>query len=114
MGRIEVLTGVERRRRWSAEEKRRIVAEASAPGVTATSVARRYDLHPHQIYGWRRRLRSEAHDGFVPVVVTTEPVIASSRSGMVEIALANGRVLRVSEGIVPATLVRLVETLERR
>lgn len=113
MGRIEVLTGVERRRRWSAEEKRRIVAEASAPGVTAAAVARRYDLHPHQIYGWRRRLRSQAHDGFVPVVVAAEPVIASSRSGLIEIALANGWVLRVSEGIVPATLVRLVETLER-
>ena len=118
MGRIEILTGVERRRRWSSDEKRRIVAEASAPGVTAASVARRYDLHPHQIYGWRRLLRSEAGavPDFVPLVVAEAPsdVAPAGCTGTIEIALPNGRRLRASEGIAPPTLARLVEALDRR
>ena len=43
MSRIEVLSGPERRRRWSAEEKRSIVAEAFAPGASVYAVARRWD-----------------------------------------------------------------------
>jgi transposase len=60
MSRIEVLSGPERRRRWSAEQKQSIVAEAFAPGTSVCEVARRVDLVPSLIYRWRQELRSAA------------------------------------------------------
>jgi transposase len=54
MSRIEVLSGPERRRRWSAEQKQTIVAEAFAPGASVCEVARRVDLVPSLIYRWRQ------------------------------------------------------------
>ena len=71
MSRVEVLSGPERRRRWSAEEKRSIVAEAFAPGASVCAVARRWDVFPGQIYRWRNDLGS-ASPGFAAVVVAPE------------------------------------------
>ena len=68
MSRVEVLSGPERRRRWSTEQKRSIVAEAFAPGASVREVARLRDVVPGQIYRWRRDLRSDA-TGFAEVVV---------------------------------------------
>ena len=45
-GRVEIRTGIGRRRRWSDEEKARIVAEALAPGAVKSEVARRYNILP--------------------------------------------------------------------
>ena len=67
-----MLSGPERRRRWSAEQKRSIVAEAFAPGATVCEVARRRDVVPGQIYRWRRDLRTAAA-GFAEVVVAPGP-----------------------------------------
>ena len=50
MRRIEVITGVERRRRWSAEEKARIVAESYEPSMTVSEVARRHGLNANQLF----------------------------------------------------------------
>ena len=72
MSGIEVLSGPERRRRWSAEQKRSIVAEAFAPGASVCEVARRFDVVPGQIYRWRHDLRSAAA-GFAEVVVAPGP-----------------------------------------
>jgi transposase len=72
MSRVEVLSGPERRRRWSAEQKRSIVAEAFAPGASICEVARRRDVVPGQIYRWRRDLRT-AVAGFAEVVVAPGP-----------------------------------------
>ena len=72
MSRVEVLSGPERRRRWSAEQKRSIVAEAFAPGATVCEVAGRRDIVPGQIYRWRRDLRSAAV-GFAEVVIAPGP-----------------------------------------
>src|SRR6516165_6952899 len=55
--RIEVITGVERRRKWSAQEKAAIVAESLAEGAVVSEVARRHGLNPQQLFGWRARLR---------------------------------------------------------
>jgi transposase len=71
MSRVEVLSGPERRRRWSAEQKRSIVAEAFAPGASVCEVARCLDVVPGQIYRWRRDLRIAA--GFAEVVVAPGP-----------------------------------------
>jgi transposase len=72
MRRVEVLSGPERRRRWSADQKRAIVAEAFAPGSSVSEVARRVDVVGGQIYRWRHELRRAA-PGFAEVVVSSEP-----------------------------------------
>jgi len=72
MSRIEVLSGPERRRRWSEDQKQAIVAEAFAPGGSVREVARCRDVVPGQIYRWRRDLRSAAA-GFAEVVVAPGP-----------------------------------------
>jgi transposase len=80
--RIEVITGVERRRKWSAQEKAAIVAESLAEGAVVSEVARRHGLSPSQVFGWRARLRDAVKGSapsscttpaFVPAVVENEP-----------------------------------------
>jgi len=92
MNRVEVLSGPERRRRWSAEQKRSIVAEAFAPGATVCEVARRVDVVPGQIYRWRRDLRG-AGSGFAEVVVARPDERAVAGAAALEIEL--GRDIRV-------------------
>jgi transposase len=84
--RLEVFTGAGRRRKWSDEDKARIVAEIVASGASVCSVARRHGLSPQQLFGWRRQLR-EAAGGqtdaeevqFVPAVV--DAVVPSPAPG---------------------------------
>src|SRR3954449_7772607 len=76
--RVEVITGVGRRRRWTDEEKAWIVAESLDPAATVSAVARRYGLHPSQLFVWRQQFAAPAAreaPGFVPVgVAEDEPV----------------------------------------
>ena len=59
MGRMTVLTGPERRRRWSDAERLRTLTEAFSLGACVSEVARRHDVSTALIYGWRRKLRRE-------------------------------------------------------
>src|SRR5437660_12280941 len=68
MVRVEVLSGPERRRRWSIEQKQAIVAAAFGPGAIVRDVARQADVTPSLIYRWRRDLRA-AGSGFAQVLV---------------------------------------------
>jgi transposase len=52
--RVEVITSVQRRRRWSAEEKARIFQETYAPGMSVSLVARQHGIAPNQVFTWRR------------------------------------------------------------
>jgi transposase len=65
--RIEVLSGRDRRRKWSDEAKIAIVAEALAPGVVVSEVARRHDVVPSQLFGWVRQFRDAATAEVMPV-----------------------------------------------
>ena len=56
------------RRRWSEAFKRRVVAEAAVPGVSAAAIARRYDLNANLLFNWKRRYG--ASDRFLPVAVS--------------------------------------------
>jgi transposase len=56
-GTIEIITGKERRRRWSVEQKLRIVAETQEAGVRVTGVAARHDVYPSLLFLWRRQVR---------------------------------------------------------
>src|ERR1700760_2504833 len=74
--RLEVITGTGRRRRFSDEDKARIVEETLAPGAVVSEVARRHGLTPQQVFTWRRQARqfavtrAEAEaPQFVPAVV---------------------------------------------
>jgi transposase len=71
MSRVEVISGQERRRHWSKEQKQAIVAEAFAPGASVSAIARRVDMSTGQIYRWRRQLCGVA--GFTEVVVSPQP-----------------------------------------
>jgi len=107
MSRVEVLSGPERRRRWSTEQKRSIVAEAFAPGASVREVARLRDVVPGQIYRWRRDVRSAAA-GFAEVVVAPDQ---SERSGTEVLALTIelGRDIRVRiAATAPAALATAV------
>jgi transposase len=71
-GAIEIITGKERRRRWSTEQKLQIVAEAEEPGVCIKAVASRHDVYPSLLFYWRRQVRegrlgTSNPTGFVPV-----------------------------------------------
>jgi transposase len=56
--RVEVLDGVERRRRWSSEEKARIIEETLAPGAKVSEVARRHGISASLVFTWRRQSRA--------------------------------------------------------
>src|ERR1044072_4526526 len=75
--RIEVFTGVARRRTWPTDEKAAIVAESYAPGRTVCGVARGHGLPPAQLFTWRRLARRsrwpKAPALFVPAVVEPSP-----------------------------------------
>src|SRR6516225_12431258 len=71
-GVVEIITGRERRRRWSVEEKLRIVAETQAVGAQVSAVAARHGLCESLVFTWRRQMRegllgAPAVPSFVPV-----------------------------------------------
>jgi transposase len=115
MQRTELIT-VERRRRWSASEKLRIVAESLESGSGVSAVARRYGLHPSQLFAWRKAARGDvpASSGpcFVPVVMGSEPA-GSADVGRMEIVLLSGRRILVDAEVDPVALGRVMAVLER-
>jgi len=86
-GTIEIITGKERRRRWSVEQKLRIVAETQERGVRVTDVASRHDVYPSLLFLWRRQVRDgllgpTGSPDFVPVRLlasSQEPTAQSAR-----------------------------------
>ena len=111
MVRVEVLSGPERRRRWSIEQKQAIVAAAFEPGAGVRDVARQADVTPSLIYRWRRDLRAAAN-GFAQVLVgdglATPPVPA------IEIDFAGNARVRIPASVSPALAAAIVEALARR
>ena len=75
-GRVEVITSVQRRRRWSILEKQRIVAASMEQGAVASAIAREAGIHVSQLFRWRQELcrRDEASSTFAAVTVSAEPV----------------------------------------
>ena len=101
--RIEVLTGPGRRRKWSEDDKARIVEETLQPGTVVAEVARRWQVSSQQVFTWRREMRrgAVAPPDFVPIVAEVpapEPASAPTRSPpTIEVKLA-GAVLRIAPG----------------
>jgi transposase len=130
MSTVTVLSGPERRRRWTSAEKARIVQESLVPEASVVEVARRHDVHPNLLHLWRRQARTgalalvgsdDAAAGevqFAAVAVTPEergPVVPSS---VIEIEFADGTRVRVTgsaeAAMVSALMKALAKTRRRR
>jgi transposase len=110
--RVEVITSVERRRRWSEAEKEQLVATSLEPGASVSALARGAGIHPSQLYGWRRQLRARSPIGFSPVQIAPEMASTSlTGCGAIEIEFASGARMRVTGAVDPATLRAAVATL---
>ena len=127
---MEIITGVERRRRWRVEDKLRIVAETEQPGACFVEVARRHEVCRSLLWNWRRQvrrgtLRSDPAPVFLPVRLCGASTVASnqppspalSRSvpaasdGNIEITLADGTRIRAGHDVSLATLRRVMAAL---
>ena len=72
--RVEVITSVQRRRRWTASEKVRMVEETFEPGMTVSLVARQHGVAPNQLFTWRRLVAQ----GSLTAAGSGEEVVAAS------------------------------------
>ena len=121
--RSEVLTGPERRRRWSIEEKLRILGQCAVPGAIPSLVCREHGIGTGQLYTWRKQLRSGELTGFAPVAVTpaldqlpeptipveaTSPILAPAAAGTIEVELPSGVKLRLTGDIAEPLLRRVL------
>src|SRR3954453_22072671 len=111
--RIEVITGVGRRRRWTDEEKAWIVAESLEPASTVSAGARGDGLPPGQLFVWRQQLAAPVvreAPAFVPVVVAENAATPAEMAGRIEIALGSV-VVRVGADVDAAALRRVLEAV---
>jgi transposase len=124
MASVEVLSGPERRRRWSEEQKRAIVTAAFEPGAVVRDVARQADVTPSLIYRWRRGFQAAAN-GFARVLVApprdeaeaeaaTQAVAAPQPTQVIELEVAGSARLRIPASIPPALATAVIEALLRR
>ncbi|SFL15724.1 transposase [Falsiroseomonas stagni DSM 19981] len=130
----EVISLVQRRRRWTTEQKLALVEEAMRPGSSVAGVADRHGMSRSLLFEWRRQVREGTMPGvvrmdrqvpptLVPVRVVADPprpqpTVSACSDGSVrsvttvEVVLRNGRVLRVAEAIPPEVLGRLAAALD--
>jgi transposase len=115
---MTLITGSERRRRWGAEDKARILAEIEEPGAVVAEVARRADVCTSLVYNWRREARRAASAyGFVPVVVETSPPVSAaplaaspSEPGVIVVEVKEARV-RIGADAPPAVIAATLKAL---
>ena len=120
MARVEVITGPERRRRWTQEQKQAIVAESLAPGAVVSDLARRADVRPSQIYRWRQELHAVA-DGFAQVLIA--PRESASAAGFtetgctepaIEVEFAGRARMRIPAAVPTELAAAVIKALARR
>ncbi len=138
----ELLGRVERRRRFSVEQKLAVLSEATAPGANMSEVARRHGLVAAQVYKWRRLAElgvigvpgASELPSFVAVEITKDapslpavvpankPAVVDDaprrrrrkKAGLIEIELADGHRVRVDRDVDAAALERVLDVLARR
>ena len=113
------LVGVERRRRWTREQKLAVLNEIGVDGASVSEIARRFDVPRQNLYQWRRDVRRKTlieNPGvtFIPVAPPEPPRSYAANTGAsVEIVLPKGRGLRGVAGLAEADLVQLIRAVER-
>jgi|ERR1019366_2996772 transposase len=112
MSQSQVLAGVERRRRWSEDQKREIMAAAFAPGAMVSAVAQRIDIHSSIIYRWRRKLRA-AQPEFSRVIVAQDSAGSDIHADAIEVAIGTTRI-RIPALTRPDLAAAVVHALVRR
>jgi transposase len=122
--RIEVITGGDGRRRWTVDEKARIVAETLDPGAVVSVIARRHGLTPQQLFAWRREARqrtvasADLLPGFVSAVVGLPEPLTATRSprravsAAIELEIA-GVTVRVGHGARASTVAAVIRALKK-
>jgi transposase len=133
-GVVEIITGRERRRRWSLEDKLKLVAETNEPGALIRAVAARHNVCESLLFTWRRQARegrlcpaapespmflpvqtlgpvSAAVSPFDEMPRTALPTRPATPSGLIEIELGNGRQVRVGSDVNLAALRRVLAAL---
>lgn len=132
-GVVEIITGRERRRRWSTAEKLRLVAETHEPGTTIGAVAARHSVCESLLFTWRRQMREGVLSAaetpmFMPVHMIDAPPPSApvpppqaarpsaparppTPSGLIEIELGNGRQVRVGSDVNLVALRRVLAAL---
>jgi transposase len=121
MGQITVFSGPERRRRWSNEERLRILTEAFAPGACVAEVARRHEISTGLVYTWRRKLcaaRGEPMPDELPAPGFAEAVMiedaAAAHAGIhpaMVIDLARGKRVSIFAAASPAIVAAALRAL---
>jgi transposase len=123
---IEVITSVERRRRWCREEKERLVAACLEPDASVSEIARKAGIHAVQLFRWRKQLcqiSAPSVPHFMPVEVVApapDPVETTSqarprkKTSIVTIELGRGRRIRVESDVDTEALGRILDVVERR
>jgi len=123
--RVEIITGKERRRRWSDEEKRRLVAEAFAPGAVVAHVARLHDVAESCLYGWRDRYGGASSEPvgdqprLIPVLVDNVPPAMPASASVAPppchavLTLPDGTRVEIEAGYPAAALRVLIAALRR-
>ncbi|WP_342723838.1 transposase [Bradyrhizobium sp. B097] len=130
ISRAEVITTVERRRRWSQDEKERLVAASLEPGANVSEVARVAGLHVSQLFRWRKELCRHGEASIAPFVpveigpsalpreVAEAPLTPTARrrksQGIIEIDLGSGHRIRVDGDVDGDALRRVLDALVRR
>ena len=118
--RLEVITGTGRRRRFSDDDKTRIIEETLAAGVVVSEVARRHGLTPQQLFGWRREARARAAEPssplFVPAMIEAAPLEKaperdSLRGGAIELEI-DGVTVRVGRGAEAKIVTAVIRALK--
>jgi transposase len=131
---MEIITGVERRRRWSDDDKLRVVAESELPGACLAAIARRHDISRSLLWYWRKQARAGRLTGtgsaqFIAVRVAPDiqsqercaipaaeaggalTAVSAREEGGLEITLPDGTVLRTREQVGASTLRRVLAVL---
>ena len=135
---VEILNGVERRRRWSEDEKARIIEESFTAGAKVSDVARKHGVSRGLIFAWRKEARVDgiaipAVPRLIPVQLAASPPSPSSvlpaplaqtplppvrsagrKAGMIEIDLGDGKRVRVDANVDADALGRVLDVLGRK
>lgn len=109
MSQVTIISGVERRRTWTDEQKRALVMAASQPGASVAEIAREADLRPGQIYRWRRQMLGCA-EGFAAVAVQPDRVSLAGPAVVVELGTI---VVRIWAATPPGLAAAVLRSLRR-